>query len=107
MLATARVDIDETFTTSHPGSIAGPHVRLLVSDSGTGMDAEVRRRVFEPFFTTKPVGKGTGLGLSISYSLIARHGGSISATSKPGEGATFRIKIPATTTAASAVPVAQ
>src|SRR5262249_50295047 len=61
MLATARVDLDAAFAAAHPGSAAGPHVRLLVSDSGTGMEAEVRRRAFEPFFTTKPMGKGSGL----------------------------------------------
>jgi signal transduction histidine kinase len=80
---------------------------IEIADNGPGITPKNLKHLFEPFFTTKPVGKGTGLGLSISYSLIARHGGSISATSKPGEGATFRIKIPATTTAASAVSVAQ
>jgi len=71
-------------------------VVIEVSDNGTGITPKDLKHLFEPFFTTKPVGKGTGLGLSISYSLIARHGGSISATSKSGEGATFRIKLPAT-----------
>jgi len=71
-------------------------VVVRVVDNGPGISADAREHLFEPFFTTKPVGKGTGLGLSISYSLIARHGGSISATSKSGEGATFRIKLPAT-----------
>jgi len=94
MLATARVDIDETFTAAHPGSSAGPHVRLLVSDSGTGMDAEVRRRVFEPFFTTKPVGKGSGLGLATVYGIVKQSGGYIDVESQPGHGSTFTLYLP-------------
>jgi len=82
-------------------------ILIEIADNGPGITPKNLKHLFEPFFTTKPVGKGTGLGLSISYSLIARHGGSISATSKPGEGATFRIKLPATTTATAALPVAQ
>jgi signal transduction histidine kinase len=75
-------------------------VVIEVADNGCGIDAKDMKRVFEPFFTTKPVGKGTGLGLSISYSLINRHGGSISVASPPGDGATFRIRLPAAQTPA-------
>jgi C4-dicarboxylate-specific signal transduction histidine kinase len=70
-------------------------VLIEVVDNGPGIAQKHLKRLFEPFFTTKPVGKGTGLGLSISYSLVARHGGSISVASKPGEGAAFRVKLPA------------
>jgi signal transduction histidine kinase len=70
-------------------------VLIEVADNGCGIDAKDMKRVFEPFFTTKPVGKGTGLGLSISYSLVGRHGGSITVASRPGEGTTFRIRLPA------------
>jgi signal transduction histidine kinase len=65
-----------------------------VVDNGPGIEPRHLKRLFEPFFTTKPVGKGTGLGLSISYSLVERHGGSISVASKAGEGAAFRVKLP-------------
>lgn len=67
---------------------------IEISDNGQGIEPRNLRRLFEPFFTTKPLGKGTGLGLSISYALIQKHGGSISARSKPGEGATFVVKLP-------------
>jgi signal transduction histidine kinase len=70
-------------------------VLIEVVDNGQGIEQKHLKRLFEPFFTTKPVGKGTGLGLSISYSLIERHGGSITVVSQPGEGAAFRVKLPA------------
>jgi C4-dicarboxylate-specific signal transduction histidine kinase len=65
-----------------------------VVDNGAGIAPEHVNRLFEPFFTTKPVGKGTGLGLSISYSLMRKQGGDIEVQSKPGEGATFTVRVP-------------
>jgi signal transduction histidine kinase len=79
----------------------GDHVVIEVADNGPGIEPKNLKRLFEPFFTTKPVGKGTGLGLSISYSLIERHGGSIGVASRPGQGATFRVKLPVTAKLAS------
>ncbi len=70
-------------------------VRLVVSDTGPGIDPAVLPRIFEPFFTTKPVGQGTGLGLSICYSIVAAHGGRIWAEGEPGQGATFVVELPA------------
>jgi len=67
---------------------------IEVSDTGHGIPPEHLTRLFEPFFTTKPVGKGTGLGLSISYSLVRKMGGEITAQSRPGQGATFTIRLP-------------
>ncbi len=68
-------------------------VCVEVSDTGTGMTDEVRRRIFDPFFTTKGA-KGTGLGLSVSYMLIKSHNGDIDVRSQPGRGTTFSIKLP-------------
>jgi C4-dicarboxylate-specific signal transduction histidine kinase len=70
---------------------------IEVADNGSGIKAEHMDRLFEPFFTTKPVGKGTGLGLSISYRLIEQQGGYIDVKSKPGDGAAFRVHLPAAT----------
>ncbi|MDX1428890.1 MAG: ATP-binding protein, partial [Rhodothermales bacterium] len=71
----------------------GPSVEVVFEDSGMGMTEEVRQKIFDPFFTTKGV-KGTGLGLSTSYGIVARHGGSISVESEPGEGTSIRIQLP-------------
>jgi signal transduction histidine kinase len=60
-------------------------VQVRICDDGPGIPAELRARIFEPFFTTKPPGVGTGLGLHISHSVVARHGGSLTVTSRPGE----------------------
>ncbi|HEX7315113.1 MAG TPA: ATP-binding protein [Pyrinomonadaceae bacterium] len=76
----------------------GERLRLLFTDTGTGMAEEVRARIFEPFFTTKGV-HGTGLGLFVSYGIVERHGGHISAASQPGRGTTFTIDLPHAETA--------
>jgi FixJ family two-component response regulator/signal transduction histidine kinase len=67
-------------------------VRVEVADTGSGMDEATLGRIFQPFFTTKP--GGMGLGLSISRSIVAAHGGTLSARSTPGDGTTFRIELP-------------
>lgn len=68
---------------------------LEVSDNGPGIPASLQEKVFEPFFTTKEPGKGTGLGLSVSRAIISTFGGDLRLTSEPGEGASFRLSLPA------------
>jgi PAS domain S-box-containing protein len=76
-------------------------VVVQVSDTGPGIPPEILDRIFDPFFTTRPVGLGTGLGLWICQGILTSLGGQITAESRPGEGATFRVVLP------SATPVQQ
>lgn len=69
-------------------------VTIIVKDSGTGISQENLSHIFEPFFTTKDEGYGVGLGLSTVFGIIERHNGTVSADSKPGKGAVFKIQLP-------------
>jgi two-component system cell cycle sensor histidine kinase/response regulator CckA len=77
------------------GKQEGRRIVVTVSDTGQGMDRKALEKCFDPFFTTKPIGKGTGLGLSTTYGIIKSHEGLISAASRPNQGATFKIHLPA------------
>ncbi|MEQ9812783.1 MAG: PAS-domain containing protein [Azospirillaceae bacterium] len=69
-------------------------VEIVVSDTGPGVPADLRRRIFDPFFTTKPMGVGTGIGLAMCHGMVAAHGGTITVEDAVGGGACFRVRLP-------------
>ena len=72
----------------------GEYIKIVISDNGPGIPAELLEKIFDPYFTTKEVGKGSGMGLAVVQGIVNKHKGSINVKSKPGEGATFTILLP-------------
>jgi signal transduction histidine kinase len=93
-IETGNVTLDDNFVRSHAGTAAGDYVMLAVTDTGTGMTAEVKAHLFDAFFTTKPKGKGTGLGLATCQTIVKQCDGYIEVQSELGEGTTFKIYFP-------------
>ncbi len=101
-ITTQNAELDEAARAAHSFIQPGRYVLLVVSDTGTGMDAATLERIFEPFFTTKGPGKGTGLGLATVYGIVKQHGGIVLVDSNLGEGSQFRVHLPVSTIAAEA-----
>jgi two-component system cell cycle sensor histidine kinase/response regulator CckA len=91
---TRNVTTEESAELAFKGMPAAEYVRIDVTDTGTGIPADIRDKIFEPFFSTKEVGKGTGLGLSTVYGIVKQTGGFIYVDSEEGKGTTFSIFLP-------------
>ncbi len=94
-LVTKNVILDENLSSMYAVP-PGDYVMVSVTDTGTGMKEETRKRIFDPFFTTKEMGRGTGLGLAMAYGIMKGHKGAIDVASEPGYGTTFTLYFPST-----------
>ncbi len=93
-IETQNVELDDAYAGLHGDVKAGPYVLVAISDTGSGIPANLLDKVFEPFFTTKETGKGTGLGLSMVYGFVKQSGGHIKIYSEQGVGTTVRLYLP-------------
>ena len=89
------VTLDDRYCTKSEHCKPGKYIRISVSDTGIGMDEEIKRKIFDPVFTTKKVGESSGLGLSTVYGIVNGHKGFIDVTSETGKGTHFDIYLPA------------
>lgn len=100
-LLTGNAELDANEAAEAGLETGGMYVRLVVQDSGCGIDGDIIENIFDPFFTTKERGKGTGLGLSAVYGSIKQNKGSINVESVPGQGTTFTVYLPRSKAAAA------
>ena len=95
------VEVGPGLAASHTDLKPGSYVRLTIKDTGHGIPPSLMKRIFDPFFTTKGGGEGIGMGLAAVLRIVRRHGGAITAESRPGRGATFAVYLPRADTTVS------
>jgi signal transduction histidine kinase/CheY-like chemotaxis protein len=93
-IETSNAYLDDSYSVRESGVPAGQYVQVSVTDTGTGMGAEILARAFDPFFTTKRLGMGTGLGLSQVYGFVKQSHGHVKIYSEPGAGTTIKVYLP-------------
>jgi PAS domain S-box-containing protein len=96
------INVENEFLTqdavrNYPDLITGHYLKIMVSDTGIGIDSGIIDRIFDPYFTTKAVGKGSGMGLAVIHGIIKNHGGVITVESQIGKGTVFTILLPVVT----------
>lgn len=101
------INLDENYARMNIEAKEGGYVLLSVSDTGTGMSADIQKRIFDPFFTTKELGKGTGLGLATAMTIVKSHGGFINVYSEIGKGTQFTVYLPTVESEKSAKTVSK
>jgi PAS domain S-box-containing protein len=106
LIEATNVVLDSDYATANETITRGEYVMVAVTDTGSGMPAEVIEQAFEPFFTTKPEGRGTGLGLSMVYGFVKQSGGHINIESTVGQGSTVKLYLPRSKQSEDALPEA-
>ncbi len=90
----SQIELDNTTVTQFQKIEAGQYIQLSISDTGHGIDPEIKVNIFDPYFTTKPIGKGTGMGLAIVLGIVKNHNGAISVYSEKNKGTSFKVLFP-------------
>lgn len=102
-LEEVHLDSDAAALVLSPNLSAGSYIRLLVSDTGSGIPSNLVDKIFDPYFTTKEKGEGTGLGLAVAHGIVKTHRGAITVDSTPGKGSVFLVYLPLVKDASSEV----